>query len=97
MSVRKIQLKDWMTAIEAGDPVTQDYSGGPSPGGAAAELGISRQAVHDAIKRGDLEALAVYRGRRLSHYTISVSSLRRYKAYIDTKAAAEMLRTRRGS
>lgn len=79
MPVRKMQLEAWLDAIEAKDPALQDLSLGPSPGGAAAELGISRQAVHYAIKRGHLEALAVYRGRKLSHYTISQSSIRRYK------------------
>ena len=76
-----------MKLIEAADPIMQDFSAGPSPGGAAAELGISRQGVHKAIKRGDLDALAVYRGSRLSHYTISQSSLRRFKAYLAHRRA----------
>lgn len=79
MGTKKIQLDAWERLIEAGDPSTQDFHLGPSPGGAASELGISRQAVHAAIRRGDLEALAVFRGRNLSHYTISVSSLQRFK------------------
>ena len=32
---------------------------GWSPGGAAAQLGISRQAVHKAIHRGDLDAIII--------------------------------------
>jgi hypothetical protein len=35
---------------------SEDKVVGPSPGGAAAELGVSRQAVHRAIDRGTLDA-----------------------------------------
>jgi len=68
----------------------QDFDFGPSPGGAAGELGVSRQAVHLAIKRGDLEAMAVYDGRRLSHYTISVSSLQRYRDQLRQRAKVQL-------
>jgi hypothetical protein len=92
MPIRRIQLKEWKRLIEANDPTTQDYSEGPSPGGAAAELGISRQGVHKAIRRGELEVLAVYDGRRLSHYTISQSSLAAYKATLRSRATVELQR-----
>lgn len=80
MSARRMQVERWERLTEAGDPSLQNFSLGPSPGGAATELGISRQAVHEAIQRGDLEALAVYKGTRLLFYTISRSSLERFKA-----------------
>lgn len=79
MAIKRIQVKRWEQLTEAGEPTMQDLSFGPSPGAAAAELGISRQAVHLAIRRGDLDALAVYRGERLLFFTISKSSLERFK------------------
>lgn len=70
----------------------QDFNLGPSPGGAAGELGVTRQAVHKAIRRGDLEVIAVMDGRRLSHYTISLSSLERYKVQLRQRALTELQR-----
>lgn len=90
MPITKMQFQRWQRLIEAGDPTVQDYSEGPSPGGAAAELGITRQAVHKAIHRGELDVLAVYRGDRLSHYTISVSSLKAYKELVRQRAAQQL-------
>jgi hypothetical protein len=78
--------------IEAQDPSIADYSEGPSPGGAAAELGVSRQMVHYCIRSGKLNALAVYDGKRLSHYTISKSSLAEYQAELRAKVKVEMQR-----
>lgn len=79
MAIKRMQVKRWEQLTDAGEATVQDLSYGPSPGAAAAELGISRQAVHQAIRRGDLEALAVYRGTRLLFFTISKSSLERFK------------------
>lgn len=88
MAIKKMQLRTFTRLMEAGDAATQDLSG-PSPGGAAAELGISRQAVHAAIRRGTLDALAVYDGMQLSHYTISQSSIQRYRSRLRVIAAAQ--------
>jgi hypothetical protein len=56
---------------------------GPSPGGAAAELSISRQAVHRAIDRGTLDAwyAAVPNDTGALEYYVFVTeeSIRRYK------------------
>lgn len=92
MSVTKMQAKRWEQLIEAGDPATQDYSGGPSPGGAAVELGCSRQMVHRLIKRGHLDVLAIYDGPRLSHYTISQASIARYKDHRKARLLADLKR-----
>lgn len=98
MAVRKITVKEWNRLVEANDPSIADLSG-PSPGGAAAELGISRQAVHKAIRRGALDALAVYEGKKLSHYTISVASIARYREHIKATALQRIvsLETRRAA
>jgi hypothetical protein len=65
---------------------TDDYKRlqGPSPGGAAAELDMSRQAVHRAIERGSLDAWYVYDGvvpglRRLRMINVTMESIERYK------------------
>lgn len=56
----------------------EDRVGGPSPGGAAAELGMSRQAVHRAISRGTLDAWYVPDGKEFYVY-VTDESIRRYK------------------
>ena len=85
-----MQLKAWERAIEAPTPDLEDFSLGPSPGGAAAEVGVSRQAIHKAIHRGDLDVLAIYDGTRLSHYTISRRSLAAYKDLLRERAARDL-------
>lgn len=89
--ITKMQLKKWEALMEAADPRVQDLSG-PSPGGAATELGITRQGVHYAIHAGKLDALAVYDGARLSHYTISEASLARYKLELRDRQRAVLQR-----
>lgn len=79
MAVRKMQIDAWEQAVDAEDPTLPNLSRGPSPGGAAAELGISRQAVHKAIRSGQLDALAVYKGRKLLFFNIGLDSIARYK------------------
>lgn len=86
MAVRNIQRKAWQRAIDAEDPTVTNLSRGFSPGGAAARLGISRQAVHYAIQRGTLDALAVHDGEKLLHYTISADSLEAYRAKLQQRA-----------
>lgn len=65
--------------MEAADTPTQNRSAGPSPGGAAAELGVTRQAVHKLIRSGDLEAMGVYEGRKLLFYIVDPASLASYR------------------
>lgn len=60
MAIRKMTMKQWQKATAAahGKPSWAALNG-TSPGGVAATLGISRQAVHKAIHRGDLDAIIV--------------------------------------
>lgn len=51
-----------------------------SPGGAAAELSISRQAVHLAIDRGYLDAWRVMYCGELHSICVTPASVARYKA-----------------
>jgi len=68
MAVRKMTLAAWQKACATthGKPSWHELNGN-SPGGVASDLGISRQAVHKAIARGDLDAVIVSdtRGRML--------------------------------
>jgi hypothetical protein len=68
----------------AGSEGLRDKVDGPSPGGAAVELGISRQAVHRAISRGTLDAWYVSTptasGGEGFYVFVTEESMRRYKA-----------------
>lgn len=80
MAWTQISLTKWHEMLESSeDPA--DYNG-PSPGGVAAELGISRQSVHKAIERGDLDAWRVVRDKTSSLVAIVIkpATLERYKA-----------------
>jgi hypothetical protein len=50
-------MSDYETRRLHGEPLFSDD--GLSPGGVAAKLGISRQAVHDAINRGSMRAIRI--------------------------------------
>lgn len=51
MTIRHFTVDSWQAAIDAGEDL-----GGMSPGGVASRLGITRQAVHLAMNRGDLDS-----------------------------------------
>lgn len=76
---KKMQLATWQKVLEKAAGTRADLQG-VSPGTAAAELGISRQAVHDAIRRGRLEAIEVRDGKDLVMFLIPQRSLDDYKA-----------------
>lgn len=80
MAWTKITLSKWTEALESSDN-PREYNG-DSPGGVAAELGISRQSVHKAIERDELDAWRVVRDKSDSLVAIVIKpdSLDRYKA-----------------
>lgn len=86
MAIRKMTLERWQKATAAAmdKPAELERLNGTSPGGVAAELGISRQAVHELMQRGRLDAVYVIdkRGKLLM-------------ILIPPSAVAEYLRTRR--
>ena len=63
MSIRKMTLERWQkltaAALQDGDAAALAALQGTSPGGVAADLRISRQAVHEAMHRGDLDAIVI--------------------------------------
>jgi DNA-binding transcriptional regulator LsrR (DeoR family) len=50
-------LAQFAKAIEDGDAQVAEYVRGTSPGPVAAELGISRQRLHELLTEGKLDAL----------------------------------------
>ena len=58
MALRKLSTKRFEELMAESDGHGAELLGW-SPGGAAGQLGISRQAVHKAIQRGDLDAVIV--------------------------------------
>jgi len=58
MALRKVNMNRWQKLVEESDRHRAELLGW-SPGGAAEQLGISRQAVHKAIQRGDLDAVII--------------------------------------
>lgn len=63
MAVRKFSKHGWLGNPRlAGKPPQAIRVSGHSPGAVAAKLGISRQAVHLAIARGDLDAVELVSG-----------------------------------
>lgn len=87
MALTKIGFKAWERRVHQSD-VERAKLLGWSPGGAAAELGISRQAVHKAIHRGDLDAVIVNdENGRLRSFMIPDASLRSFAERRAQKAA----------
>jgi hypothetical protein len=59
MAIRKLTLARFEKLVEASERARAELLGGFSPGYVAGALGISRQAVHKAIHRGDLDAVMI--------------------------------------
>jgi|KBSSwiStaDraftv2_1062776.scaffolds.fasta_scaffold454343_2 hypothetical protein len=81
MAVRTFTLDRWVKAVAAaiGKPAHAELNG-DSPGTVAAELGVSRQAVHQAVQRGALDAVIVNDARgKLQMFMIPRASVERYK------------------
>lgn len=83
MAIREIPLTRWYEIMDGaeknGAAEVADIHNGYSPGGAAAEMGISRQAIMAAIKRGSLDALRVPTPSGTSLWFIHPDALERYR------------------
>ena len=84
MALRKMKMRAWQRATAAAldKPSSWAQLNGTSPGTVAAELGISRQAVHQAVHRGYLDAVIVVDddSEELRLFMIPQPSLDAYKA-----------------
>lgn len=96
MAVKKMQLSEW-EKLTAGSDSHRAKLLGDSPGGIAARLGISRQAVHDAINKGRLDAVAVYEGRTLRMYMIPEASLQAYRERLSTNLSKRLAALRQAT
>lgn len=88
MAWKRIKYSKWVEGIES-SPNPENFNG-DSPGTVASELEISRQAVHQAIRRGDLDAWRVERDKtgELVAIYVTPESVRRYKALRKLRGAA---------
>ena len=83
MAIRKMKMRAWQKALAASvDKPSWATLNGDSPGGLAAQLGISRQAVHQAVRRGLLDAVIVVddQSEELRLFMIPQASAEAYKA-----------------
>lgn len=73
-------VSEFWAEYEHATPSRRRHLLGLSPGGAAALLGISRQAVHRAIDRGTLRATYIHDDHtgELRSVTVDMDSLREY-------------------
>lgn len=80
LKLRKMKASRWQALTDESDRERAKLLGW-SPGGAAAELGVTRQAIHYAIRRGDLEAVMVTDDAtgQLQMFMIPDASLQDYK------------------
>jgi len=87
MAIRKVNSRRWQQLMSESEALRAKLLGW-SPGGTASQLGISRQAIHKAIHRGDLDAVIVNNDDgRLSMFMIPDSSLQAFKAKREQKLA----------
>lgn len=89
MAVRKFSLDRWLKAVAQADgkPSAAELNG-LSPGGVASQLEISRQAVHQAVHRGDLDAVIVTDDDgKLRMFLIPLYSVERFKAKRQARSA----------
>lgn len=83
MALRKMNFARWEKLSAESDRHRAELLGW-SPGSAAAQLGISRQAVHEAIRRGTLDAVMVVReDGKTQAFMIPDASI---KAYAERRA-----------
>lgn len=72
-------IERYSEAIKATPADRLSSINGASPGGVAAKLGITRQAVHDAIKRGSLHAYKLVREGRVVAIIIPDDDVQHYR------------------
>jgi hypothetical protein len=85
-----MKMRAWQKATAAAlDKPLWGKLNGDSPGSVAAELGISRQAVHQAVHRGSLDAVIVVddNSEELRLFMIPAESVEAFKARRDHRKA----------
>ena len=91
MAEKTITMAEWQARADRLSPNRPFRMNGPSPGGAAVELDVSRQAVHQMIRDDRLDAwriVADHQSDRLLAIIITGESLDRLKAERKLKGLA---------
>lgn len=77
--VRRMDRRDWVAAMANATRAEEKELNGPSPGGLAEVLGLSRQRVYQLLKEGKLEGVAVMDAKfGLRAFYVTESSIERY-------------------
>jgi hypothetical protein len=83
MAMRRLTFEQWgeLLATSHGQPSEYSRWMGSSPGGAAADLGVTRQRIWQLLKEGklDLLMLADNRDAKVSAWLIPQGSIERYR------------------
>lgn len=79
-TVVRLTFEEWSKIFESVSDEERDEWNGPSPGGAAGELGVSRQRVHQLLAKGKLNGIEfVEKDGSFRAFTVTDASIRRYK------------------
>lgn len=76
---KEMELEDWVHKMQSTPSGKATRYLGMSPGGVAAVLSISRQAVHDAINRDRMDAWRLTRDGKLIAILIPDSDVDNYR------------------
>lgn len=83
MATREMTYQDWKEALDASHGSRQFYEYiGPSPGGAAADFGISRQRIYQLVGDGKLDMIKIWHGPDADHFSqiVTDASIARLKS-----------------
>ena len=85
---KKMEMSEWVQKVHsAPSEAAAKAFNGRSPGGVASYLGISRQAVHDAIKRDRMNAWRLTRDGKLTAILIPDHEVEYYRCTYLRKSA----------
>jgi len=87
MAWKNMTVRQWQDLLERTPDDQKADVIGLSPGGAAALLNVTRQAVHNAIDRGLMSATRVRDRGKLISINIPYSDIQRYKLEHAKKAS----------
>jgi len=79
-TICKLTFEEWSKVFESVPEDERDEWNGPSPGGAAGDLGVSRQRIHQLLSQGKLNGIElVDDDGSFRAFTVTKASIRRYQ------------------
>lgn len=88
--MQELTLREFTEAVESDPKIAKRFQDSHSPGPVAARLGITRQSLHELLRRGRIEACRlVHKDGSLAAVVIFDDSVRRY----ERERAARLART----